>query len=77
MPFQSALGLSLPIAIGIAAIGSGIGIGLMGRGVADAIGRQPEAAGKLFVPMILGFAFSEALTIYAFITMFLHSGKIQ
>jgi F0F1-type ATP synthase membrane subunit c/vacuolar-type H+-ATPase subunit K len=29
------------------------------------------------VPMILGFAFSEALAIYAFITMFLLSGKIQ
>ena len=77
MPFQSALGLALPLAIGVAAIGSGIGLGLMGRGVMDAIGRQPEAAGKLFGPMILGFAFSEALTIYAFITMFLLSGKIQ
>jgi len=77
MPFQSALGLALPLAIGLAAVGSGIGLGFMGRGVMDAIGRQPEAAGKLFVPMILGFAFSEALTIYAFITMFLLSGKIQ
>jgi F0F1-type ATP synthase membrane subunit c/vacuolar-type H+-ATPase subunit K len=43
----------------------------------DAIGRQPEAAGKLFVPMILGFAFCEALTIYAFITMFMLNGRIR
>jgi F-type H+-transporting ATPase subunit c len=77
MPFQSALGLGLPLAIGIAAIGSGIGLGLMGKGVMEAIGRQPEAAGKLFVPMILGFAFSEALTIYAFITMFLLNSRIH
>jgi F-type H+-transporting ATPase subunit c len=77
MPFQSSLGLALPIGIGIAAIGSGIGLGLIGKGVMEAIGRQPEASGKLFVPMILGFAFSEALTIYAFLTMFLLSGKIQ
>ncbi len=77
MPFQSALGLALPLAVGVAAIGSGIGLGLLGRGVMDAIGRQPEASGKLFVPMILGFAFSEALTIYAFFTMFYLSGKIQ
>jgi F-type H+-transporting ATPase subunit c len=77
MPYQSTLGFALPIAIGIAAIGSGIGLGLMGRGVMEAIGRQPEAAGKLFVPMILGFAFSEALTIYAFITMFMLQSKIQ
>ena len=77
MPFQSTLGLALPLAIGVAAIGSGIGLGLIGKAVMEAIGRQPEASGKLFVPMILGFAFSEALTIYAFITMFLLSAKIQ
>ena len=77
MPFQSALGLALPIGIGVAAIGSGIGLGLIGKGVMEAIGRQPEASGKLFVPMILGFAFSEALTIYAFLTMFLLSGRIR
>jgi F-type H+-transporting ATPase subunit c len=77
MPFQSALGLALPIGIGVAAIGSGIGLGLIGKGVMEAIGRQPEASAKLFVPMILGFAFSEALTIYAFLTMFLLSARIQ
>jgi F-type H+-transporting ATPase subunit c len=77
MPFQSALGFALPLAIAVAALGSGIGLGLMGRGVMEAIGRQPEAAGKLFVPMILGFAFCEALTIYAFITMFMLKGLIK
>ena len=77
MNFAATLGLGLPIGIGLAAIGSGIGLGLMGKGVMEAIGRQPEAAGKLFVPMILGFAFSEALTIYAFITMFLLNSRIH
>ncbi len=77
MTFQSALALALPLAIGVAALGSGFGLGLMGRGVMDAIGRQPEAAGKLFVPMILGFAFCEALTIYAFITMFMLRSLIR
>jgi F-type H+-transporting ATPase subunit c len=77
MPFQSALALALPLAIALSALGSGIGLGLIGRAVMDAIGRQPEAAGKLFVPMILGFAFCEALTIYAFITMFMLNGRIR
>ena len=77
MDSHAALGFALPIGIGIAAIGSGIGLGLMGKGVMEAIGRQPEAAGKLFVPMILGFAFSEALTIYAFITMFLLNSRVH
>lgn len=76
MDAAATLGLALPLGIGFAAIGAGIGLGFTGRGVMDAIGRQPEAAGKVFVPMILGFAFSEALAIYAFITMFILSGKI-
>ena len=37
----------------------------------DAIGRNPESAQKLFVPMILGFAFAEAIAIYALVAGFL------
>jgi len=77
MDLHAALSLGLPLGIGVAAIGSGIGLGLIGQGAMQAIGRQPEAAGKLFVPMILGFAFSEALTIYAFITMFMLNSRIH
>ena len=32
---------------GLAVIGAGIGIGLIGYGVAQAIARQPEAAGEI------------------------------
>ena len=75
--FSTALAYSLPLAIGVAAIGSGIGVGLAAKGGLEAMGRQPEAAAKIQTAMILGFAFSEALTIYAFVTMFLFSAKIQ
>jgi len=75
--FATALGYSLPLAIGLAAIGSGIGLGLTGKGGLEAMGRQPEAAAKIQTAMILGLAFSEALTIYAFVTMFILSGKIS
>jgi F-type H+-transporting ATPase subunit c len=37
----------------------------------DAIGRQPEASGKIQTAMIIGCAFIEALTIYALISVFL------
>lgn len=36
----------------------------------EAIGRNPEAAGKLFVPMMLGAAFAEAIAIYALVMAF-------
>jgi F-type H+-transporting ATPase subunit c len=76
MDFRAALSLGLPLGIGIAAIGSGIGLGLIGQGAMQAIGRQPEATAKIQLAMIIIAALAEALTIYAFVTMFLLSGKI-
>ena len=76
MDFHAALGLGLPIGIGIAAIGSGIGLGGIGNGAMTAIGRQPEATGKIQLNMIIIAALAEALTIYAFVTMFLLQNKI-
>ena len=73
---SAALGYALPIGIGLAAIGSGIGLGLTGKGGMEAMGRQPEAAAKIQTAMIIGMAFSEALTIYALVTMFILQGKI-
>ena len=42
----------------------------------QAIGRQPEATAKIQLAMIIIAALAEALTIYAFVTMFLLKGKI-
>jgi len=36
----------------------------------EAIGRNPEASDKLFVPMLLGAAFAEAIAIYALVVVF-------
>ena len=76
MNFAATLGFGLPLGIGLAAIGSGIGIGLMGKGAVEAMGRQPEILPKLQVAMIIGFGFAEALTIYALLTMFILQGRI-
>jgi len=76
MDSHAALGFALPIGIGIAAIGSGIGLGGIGNGAMQAMGRQPEAADKIQLAMIIIGAFAEALTIYAFVTMFILSAKI-
>jgi len=75
MEFNS-VGLSLPIGLGLAAIGSGIGLGRAVGSAMEAMGRQPEAAGKIQVGMVIGAAFIEALTIYAFVAVFILSGKI-
>ena len=59
------LGAGLAIAGGM--IGPGVGIGILGAGAMNAIGRNPEAAGAITTNMILAIAFAEALGIYALI----------
>lgn len=61
------------IGIGLAAIGSGLGLGMAVKGAMEAMGRQPEAAGRIQLGMILGAAFIEALTIYALISIFFYT----
>jgi F-type H+-transporting ATPase subunit c len=76
MDYRAMLGLALPLGVGLAAIGSGIGLGRAVGSAMEAIGRQPEAAGKIQVAMVIGAAFIEALTIYALVVAILLMGKI-
>jgi F-type H+-transporting ATPase subunit c len=55
------------LAIGLGAIGPGLGLGMAVRGAMDAIGRNPEAAGEIRSTMIIGAALAEAVAIYAFV----------
>lgn len=59
--------LAPAIAIGLGAIGPGIGLGLIGAKGLEAIGRNPEAAGKVSGPMILMAGLTEAVAIYALV----------
>ncbi len=76
MDYQSMLALALPIGVALAAIGSGYGLGHAVGSAMEAIGRQPEAAGKIQTAMIIGAALIEALTIYALVVFFILQGKI-
>ncbi|MBN1212092.1 MAG: ATP synthase F0 subunit C [candidate division Zixibacteria bacterium] len=74
--FGSMLALAAPLGLGLAAVGSAYGIGRAVGSAMEAMGRQPEAAGKIQVAMIIGAAFIEALTIYALIAFFMAMGKL-
>lgn len=76
MDYQSMLSLALPFGVSLAAIGSGYGLGRAVGSAMEAIGRQPEAAGKIQMAMIIGAALIEALTIYALVVFFMLYGKI-
>ncbi len=64
-------GLAAAVAIGAGAIGPGIGIGIGVLGAMQAIGRNPEAANRIQLIMIIGLAFAEAVAIYALLVALL------
>ncbi len=59
--------LGAGLAIGLAGIGPGIGIGLLVSGALQAIGRNPEAANDIRTNMVLGIVFAEAIAIYGLV----------
>ena len=74
---QAAKALELGLATGFGAIGPGIGIGILGSKAMEAMGRNPEASGTVFLPMIIGMAFAEAIAIYGLVIAFLLFGRIH
>ncbi|ETK33862.1 ATP synthase F0 subunit C [Microbispora corallina] len=62
------------IGYGLAAIGPGIGVGIIfGQGV-QAIARQPEAYGLIRQNMLLGFVLTEALALIGLVAPFIFQG---
>lgn len=56
---------------GLAAIGPGIGIGVIVGKAVEAMARQPEAASLVQTNMFLGIAFTEALALLGFVLAFI------
>ncbi len=59
--------LAAALAIGLGAIGPGIGVGIVAGKAVEALGRNPEAESLIRNTMILGIAFAEAIAIYALV----------
>ncbi|GAB6267272.1 MAG: ATP synthase F0 subunit C [Smithella sp.] len=61
----SIIGAGLAIAFGTIGTGNGMGAGL--NGATNAVGRNPEAQGKILLTMMVGLAMIESLAIYALV----------
>src|SRR5687767_13410924 len=70
------LALGAAIAIGVAALGGALGQGRAASAALDGIARNPQAAGKIFTPMIIGLALTESLVLLAFVIANKLSGLI-
>jgi F-type H+-transporting ATPase subunit c len=63
--------LATGLAVGLGAIGPGVGIGIVVAGALQAMGRNPEMEGTLRTNMFLGIAFAEALFIISLVIGFM------
>jgi F-type H+-transporting ATPase subunit c len=71
-----AIAISAGIAVAIAAFGAALGQGRVGAAAMESIGRNPNAADRLFLPLVLTLALLEALALYGFVIAILLQGKI-
>ena len=67
MELEGLKSIGAALAIGLGALGPGIGIGILAGKAMEAIGRNPEASQKIQTTMILAIAFAEAIAIYALV----------
>ena len=65
------IAIACGFAIGIAAFGTGLGMGNAINGAMQGVSRNPEAGGRIFTMLILGLALIESLCIYALVVCFL------
>jgi F-type H+-transporting ATPase subunit c len=75
-PHTSAIAGAMALAIGLAALGGGIGQGRAVAAALEGICRNPNSADKVFVPMLLGLAFIESLVIFALVIALMLNGKL-
>jgi F-type H+-transporting ATPase subunit c len=63
--------LAVALAIGLGALGPGLGIGILASKAMEALGRNPEAAPVIQTNMVLAMVFAEAIAIYALVVALL------
>lgn len=73
---SAAIAIAAGLAIAIAAFGAALGQGRVAAAAMESIGRNPNAADRLFLPLVLGLAFIEALALYGFVIAILLQAKI-
>jgi F-type H+-transporting ATPase subunit c len=71
-----AIAISIGVAVAIAGFGAALGQGRVGAAAMESIGRNPNAADRLFLPLVLTLALLEALALYGFVIAIILSGKI-
>ena len=67
MDAEAAKLMGAGIAMGVGALGPGIGLGMLLGKAYESIARQPEVAGDIRTSMFIGIGVTEAVALYAFV----------
>lgn len=59
--------LGAGLCMGLGTVGPGLGMGNATAGASEAVGRNPEAQGKIMLTMMVGLAMTESIAIYALV----------
>jgi F-type H+-transporting ATPase subunit c len=73
---EMGLAIGAGLAIGLAALGGGLGQGRAASAALEGIARNPQASGKIFTPMIIALALTESLVLLSWLIANALSGKI-
>ncbi len=76
MGYFAALATGVAFAVPVAVLSASIGQALVGGQAMAGIARQPEAAGKIQIAMMIALGFIESLVIYALLVFFMLQGKL-
>ncbi|MCF8011259.1 MAG: F0F1 ATP synthase subunit C [Clostridiales bacterium] len=76
MDVGAAAALGTSLAVGLGALGAGIGDGLVSSKTVESVARQPELRGNLMVIMFIGVGLIEALPIIGVVIAFILLGKV-
>ena len=76
MSYLTALVLAVGFGVPFATFMASLAQGKVGAASAEAMARQPEAGGRLFISMMVALGFIESLVIYALLLFFILLGKL-
>lgn len=70
------IAIGVAMVMGMAALGVGIGQGLVASSALQGMSRQPEISGKIMTTMIVGMAIMETALVFAFVVAIMLFGKM-
>jgi F-type H+-transporting ATPase subunit c len=71
MEIEAVKSFAMALVVALGMVGPSIAIGMFVSKALEAIGRNPEASGKIQASMFIGIAFTEALAIFAIVVGFI------